>query len=246
MRRLILVITLAACTSGPRDTDAQQANDSRVPKGGDKSLMTAVLEVHGRMHQRFTATERMRTAIAVSDLLGAQREAQVVADLDEPDLLPVWKPYVEEIRASARAVVATHDPVAAARSMATLGRACAGCHQAAKAKPVVPRAEPPPSQPGLRGTMANHHWGAGLMWQGVVLPSDDRWQEGARALAAAPLTITAERDEPPHEIGIADDVARIRMLARRAETTGALDDRAELYGELLGTCVRCHQTIRDR
>ncbi len=205
-----------------------------------------MLAISGRMHERFAATNRMHYAIALSDLDRAHREAQIVADLDEPDVLPAWQPYITDIREAARVVIATADPIAAARTMAGLGRACARCHQASNAKLDLAGTPMPPADPKLRASMASHQWAAGRMWQGLISPSTKHWNEGASVIEAAPLSIAAEIDQPPHGLGIADDVARIRMLARRAQTVTDLDSRTELYGQLLGACVRCHATIRDR
>lgn len=246
MRNLIIAILLAACTAGPRTSDPQVAPSTHAPPRGDKPLVQAMLEVRGRMHERFAATNRMLYAISTSDLMRAQREAQLVADLDEPDLLPIWKPYVDDIRASARTVIETKDITAAADTMAWLGRACARCHQQASAKIAFKDDPAPPPAKELRTTMESHQWAANRMWQGLLAPSTERWNQGARALAAAPLAITAEVAEPPHSLGIADDVSNIRILARRAQTTTELDARTDLYGELLGTCIQCHRTIRDR
>jgi len=55
----------------------------------------------------------------------------------------------------------------------------------------------------------------------------------------------AEGDLPPEQ-GVSDDVARVRLLARRALAATTIDARANLYGELLATCAGCHMTIRDR
>jgi len=240
---LALSLPLAGCTAGPRGSESQRSEPQ--PGSGVKPLAQAVLEVFGRMHERFAATNRMHHAIALSDLGRAHLEAKLVADLDEPNLLPEWQPYVAEIREAARAVAATDDPIAAARTMAMLGRACARCHQAANAKLDLVGDPMPTAAPELRVTMATHQWAAGRMWHGLVSRSTKSWLEGARALEGAPLAITAEVDQPPHGIGIADDVARIRVLARRAQTTVELDARTELYGEVLSTCVSCHATIRD-
>ena len=245
MRSVLVVLGLViGCTSGPRSSDLPPAETQ--PTVGDKSLVQAMLEIQGRMHERFAAANRMQYAISLSDLGRAHREAKLIADLDEPDVLPMWKPYVDDIRGAARAVMATEDPMAAARTMASLGRACARCHQAAKATLELAQDPMPPTEKKLAATMASHQWAAGRMWQGLMAPSTERWLEGARALEGSPLAITAEVGEPPHALGIADDVARIRMLARRAQTTTELDARTEVYGDLLGTCVRCHGTIRDR
>ncbi len=89
--------------------------------------------------------------------------------------------------------------------------------------------------------MAAHQWAVARMWEGVIGPNDERWNAGAKALQRAPLTIAAETGE----LGIADDVVLIRLYARRAIVTRAMSERAELFGQLLGTCARCHATIRD-
>jgi hypothetical protein len=141
---------------------------------------------------------------------------------------------------AARAVVASEDLVEAAGATALLASRCASCHAAISAKVVFPKEAAPKDDPRLPTQMASHRWAVARMREGVVGPSNERWLEGARTLAKAPLTLTAESDE----LGIADDVARVRLLARRALTTKP-GERGALYGELLGTCARCHHTIRD-
>jgi cytochrome c553 len=196
------------------------------------------------MHTRLSATRRIERAIAFGDLAAARREAGVVAKLDEPDLLPAWRPYVDQIRASAAQIELAESLVAAAKTSALLGRRCAQCHDAAGAKIVFPKQAPPPSGPKLGSYMASHQWATERLWEGLVGPSNERWLEGARALALAPLAIVAEGDLPP-DLAVGDDVARIRLLARRAQAAKAQDDRAALYGDLLATCAGCHATIRD-
>lgn len=242
---LVACSVVAGC-SQPARSPAPAPGAPQADRGSAKPLGQAVLETHARMHQRYVATHLIHQALALSDLGLARRQAQVVADLDEPDALPQWQPYVAEIRAAARQVVAAEDPVVAAAQLAQLGRSCARCHVAMDAKIAFASEPRPPADEQLRSTMQSHHWAASRMWEGLFAPSNDRWQEGARTLEAAPLTITAELGEPPGELGIANDVARIRLLARRALETDQLDARATLYGELLGTCVGCHHVIRDR
>lgn len=66
------------------------------------------------------------------------------------------------------------------------------------------------------------------------------------SLPRLPRRGAAEARTPGHDLGIADDVAEIRALARHARDVDELDARARLYGDLLATCVRCHAAIRDR
>jgi hypothetical protein len=223
--RILLVVALASCEvlAGPPDL-ADQVRDAR-----------------DRMHKRFAATTRMEHAIALGQLDRAREEARLVNALDEPDMLPEWKPYVDRIRATAREVVAAPDTVQAARSTARLGRQCAACHEASRAKIVFPK--PPATLPGAKlGTqMVSHDWAAARMWEGLIGPDDARWLEGARRLSEARIDIAAEAGS----LGIADDAARVRLLARRALVPRSQSERAELYGDLLATCAHCHFVIRD-
>ena len=214
-------------------------------KAPPQDLPTKVREVRDRMHARLAATRQIERAIAFGDLDAAHREAGTVAKLDEPDLLPAWRPYVDQIRASARQIEQAQGLVAAAKTSALLGRRCAQCHEATGAKIVFAKEAPPPAGPKLPSHMASHQWATARLWEGLVGPSNERWLEGARALAQAPLAIVAEGDLPP-DLAVGDDVARIRLLATRAQQAKAQDDRAELYGDLLATCARCHAKIRDR
>ncbi len=234
---LATVLILTACvTACQADADP----------GRERDLAQQLIEIRGHMHIRFAATSGIRMAIAYGDLRRAQTEARIVATLDEPEILPQWRPYVDNVRAAAFQFTNSKDTVAAAKQLAILGRRCAQCHEAVPAKLVFAKVAIPKGDPKLASTMAGHQWATARMWEGLIGPSNARWNEGATALAKAPLAITAEGEVPGRELGIAGDVARIRLLATRAQKANTLDDRVEIYGDLLGTCAHCHDTIRDR
>ena len=201
-----------------------------VPK---RDLPTKAREIHDRMHARLAATRRIERSIAFGNLEAAHADAGYVARLDEPDLLPAYRPYVEQIRASARQIELAQDLVAAARTSALLGRRCAQCHEASSAKVVFATEAPPAAGVKLPSHMLGHEWAIGRLWEGLVGPSSERWLEGARALTRAPLAIVAEGDGLPPDLAVGDDVARLRLLATRAQAAKTQDDRAALYGDLL-------------
>lgn len=209
-------------------------------------LPARAIEVRDRMHERFTATRRLELSIAFGQLDAAHAEAATIAAVDEPGILPAWRPYVEQIRATAREVEQTTNLTAAARTSALLGRRCAQCHEASSAKLTFAKEAPPPTGPKLPNKMASHQWAASRLWEGLIGPSPERWEEGARAMAGAPLTIVAEGDNLPPDLAVSDDVGRIRLFATRALAARTGDERATLYGDLLSTCVGCHAKIRDR
>ena len=208
-------------------------------------LPTMVREVRDRMHARFAASRRIEHAIAFGNLELAHREAGSIVKLEEPELLPEWRPYLDQIRATARQIELAPDLVATAKMSALLGRRCAQCHEAASAKIVFPKEAPPPAGVKLPSHMAGHQWATSRMWEGLIGPSSDRWLEGARAMTKAPLAIVAEGDNLSPDTAVSGDVARLRLLGTRAQVAKTQDDRANLYGDLLATCARCHAKIRD-
>ena len=236
MALLTTAVVAGSCQTSARDSLVSSQNTS---------LATAVEAAHRRMHVRFGAALRIEQAIAHSDLERAHAEAHTLAELDEPDALPTWRPYFEAIRDAARQVESTTGSVGAAQLTATLGRRCARCHQASAARIVYPAEPAPARDPRLALQMVSHQWAATQMWQGLIGPSDDRWLAGARALTTAPLNIVAQSATPMSELDV-DDVARVRLYANRALTMGSQDARGELFGTLLATCAHCHAVLRDR
>ncbi len=133
----------------------------------------------------------------------------------------------------------------AAQLTGTLGMRCAHCHQATGSKIVLPAEPRPPEDPLQAPQMTGHQWAAAQMWEGLIAPSDERWDAGARVLTTVPLNIVAQAVTRTSDV-VVDDVARVRLLANRALATKPLDDRAELFGKLLATCAHCHALLRDR
>lgn len=232
MRWSAIVVVLAGCL--------------RMDEASDRALAADVQTVHANMHARFAAADAARRALESGDLVKVRAAAGIIGSLTDPEILPEWRPAFATLRTAANELAATRDPVAAARALAALGSRCGDCHRAMHAR-ITPPANPPvPSTGSLQSVMATHAIAARRMWTGLVASTDSEWQAGAVALERAPITIVAEGDVPGHELGIAADVERVHLLARRAQSATTPQDRADLYGELLATCAACHHTIRDR
>lgn len=226
--RVYLCLLLAAC-----GIEAESSKPSK--------LVDDVKAIEQRMHARFENVQRVERGVVTGNLDEVHAGARVLASLDEPQALPAWQPYVAAMRAAAQDLLRADDTVMAARLTAELARQCGRCHAAIGAD--IALREPPKPDPGpkLADTMQSHQWAVARMWEGLIAPSEERWSAGAAALQRAPLTYVAESGE----LGIADKVMAIRQLARRASTLSSQTERAELYGQLLGTCATCHATIRD-
>lgn len=232
-----LALALASCQI--------EARDPGVGVGPGRDLADAVVAANHRMHQRFTAAQRLELGVVHGDLAGAHADARELAEIDQPDALARWQPYFASIQDAARQIEDSPGIVGAARLTAALGRRCARCHEAIGARIVFPAERAPTGDPRLVVQMVGHQWAAEQMWQGLIGPSDARWLAGARALSQAPLHIVAQAVTPSSELDV-DDVARIRLYARRAEAAGSQDARADLFGAMLGTCAHCHAVLRDR
>lgn len=206
------------------------------------AFVAQVRAVAQRMHARYAGAQRLEQAIARSDLERTRLEAHALSILDEPAVLPTWRPYFEAVAESARQIEAAGDVRAAAAQFAVLGMRCAHCHDAAAAKIVL---VPPAGPPSGRVGMVEHQEAALTMWEGLMAPSDAHWLAGARALTTVPLTMVARAATPGFEDD-GDDVARVRLYAQRALETPPGDARADVFGSLLGTCAHCHALLRDR
>ncbi|HEY5944780.1 MAG TPA: hypothetical protein VIV40_04785 [Kofleriaceae bacterium] len=222
-----LVVLLAACGLDAESKPATIADSARA--------------VQQRMHVRFASVQQIEQGIVASKLADVRTAARTIAALDEPEVLARWQPYLASVKTAAQDLARAEDVVDASRLAAELGRQCARCHQAIGGR-IAFRGQPrPDTGTKIQDTMAGHQWAAARMWEGLIGPNDEHWLAGANGLQHAPLTFVAESGE----LGIADDAALVRLLARRAVTLKTQAERAELYGNLLATCASCHSTIRD-
>jgi mono/diheme cytochrome c family protein len=236
MRSIVVVAcVLTGCEFGASDT---------APTMQTGEVEAALLATHHRMHVRFESAKQIEQAILWGQLDNAHDEAKVLAELDEPGVLATWQPYLDDVQATAREIRRATDLGAAARAVGTLGQHCAACHVALSAEVVLPVEPPPTVDLRVGATMPAHEWAARQMWEGLIGPSDERWLRGASALESVPLNLVAKAVTPisPNDI---DDVARIRLYAKRAATTSA-SDRGALFGTMLATCAHCHALLRDR
>jgi len=215
------------------------------PRSELAGLTVAMATAHRRMHDRFDAARQIEYAVARGDLPGAITNAHVIANLDEPDFLPAWKPYIASVRDAAHQIELAGDLDAAGVRTGALGLRCAQCHEALNAKLVLPDNLRPSTNQALASQMLDHQWAAMRMWDGLIASSTPRWEEGSRALTTIPLNMVAQAVTPSSQ-GDLDDVARVRLFANRAPSAKTDAERADLFGTLLGTCAHCHALLRDR
>lgn len=245
-----IAVFAAACSAKSEPTPKDEPGSAAPPPPAVAAIDAApaappdAASLKQHMHEHFAAVSELQRAIARGHLDDARQHAKWLVEHDER-LLEGWKPFVDEMRAAASGVVAAPDLPTAGALAARLGRACSSCHEARRA--VVTFAwEPAPAEgPTLQVQMKRHQWAAARLWDGLVGPSDELWNQGSSVLAGAALDATAAAGGAPRG-DIAALAAKVRQLAKRATAVTGHDERATLYGELLSTCAGCHQLVRPQ
>jgi hypothetical protein len=202
--------------------------------------------MHADMQAHLDAIVAIRDALIAGDLATAQAKARWIVEDQTVPGIATWQERAAEVRSRAAGVVDATSIEAAAGPAAELARACGRCHADHSVLPPRAAAEPPPLGSDRVPHMLRHHWAAERMWEGLVGPSEERWNAGVAELAETPL----HREEldlgPTAASHITDLAAQVHQLA--AEASGipatAWDARAALYARFLATCADCHQTMR--
>jgi cytochrome c553 len=129
----------------------------------------------------------------------------------------------------------------AARATAKVAAACGDCHQGLEAEVSFEADELPPEGGDVTTHMRRHAWAAARMWDGMIVPSGVVWDEGAEALAVAPLTPAQLEVDIEVLADVSAMEAEVHELAATATGITSQGERADLYGRFLGTCASCHQ-----
>jgi cytochrome c553 len=159
-----------------------------------------------------------------------------------------WGPHIREMQSAATSAAAAQDLETAAFAVASMSLTCGKCHEAVGAEPSVPalgaRGLPPPEHIESVPHMLRHHWAVEQMWIGIINPSEDSWNEGVEALEISPLEPQKMTDNAEMTANVGDWAKAVHEIGTKAAQAGDWDSRAELYGELLSTCARCHHELR--
>jgi cytochrome c553 len=180
------------------------------------------------MHAAFDAVDKVHEALEKGDLPEAVKEGQALrASVETQEIPASWEPHLQRFDAAAAALIEADDPAEASARAAELVAACGGCHAALQATVVLPEPEEPA---GPDAPMQLHAWAVKRMWEGLVMPSEDRFLRGTATLALLP---TCERDP--------ERCQRFRQVVQRSHVAQTDEQRVELYGRLLATCSDCHR-----
>jgi cytochrome c553 len=196
------------------------------------------------MHEHLARVTTMQEAVIRGDLEAAVEPAKWIANHQETEGLPAGsESFVLNMKRQASAVAAA----AEAQDLKNAGVAtamtisyCGSCHAAAKVTPqMAEQAKPTASNP-VAAHMLEHQWATDLMYQGLTMPSEERWQKGLAAMQGSPL---ADK-ELPKDTKLTKEIAaleaKVHELAAKAKVTTDLGTKVALYGEYLAGCAGCH------
>ena len=151
-----------------------------------------------------------------------------------------WFRWIAEIQEVAKMTAEVNTLESAASGVATIGRICGDCHQS-HSVPITYIATDfhPAGRPGtLQYRMSRHRWAADRMWEGLIGPSDESWQAGARELASVsaepPVTVPALPAE------FSRDLVRVQEIGQLAVEAETPEQRAAVYASFLSRCAGCH------
>lgn len=196
------------------------------------------------MHRHFSRTVDIQTGILVGDLERVRSAAEWLASYRGIEAEnSSGAVHLQTVREEAYRISRAAGLDSVARAAGTMAAACGSCHRATNGGPnfVVGSDYPEGQTPG--GTMIRHLWAADRLWEGLVGPSENAWEAGARALGeewTSSGDVVQTSSAPEQAQGY---VTAIQELARIAVNATTQEARGEVFGEILGTCNRCHQVI---
>jgi mono/diheme cytochrome c family protein len=230
---LFVALTHAMPAPGP----SVEAADDQQPLQLD-SARAALMKAH--YHDAIAVQD----AVIRGDVPAAARAAASLAAAPAPKGLPAAAmPYGPALTLAAGHAAAATTVKSAADAVASIFSTCGACHASAGVRPALPV----PFRDdvgGVVGHMLVHQRAIDRLQQGLILPSDVLWRQGAEDLKNAPL----KRAELPRDDVLTRDVTaaetRVHRMAEEAIATTEPTMRIRQYAQFLTTCAECHSAHR--
>ncbi len=240
-----LIFASGACKKDlPRMEPPKPLAAPPAPPPADDHVGSFAADPHGHMKDHFVRAIKMQDAILVANLGEAQAQGRWLASHEEGDVPENWRPYLKTFKSESGLVANAATIEDAAAAVSHIVAVCGDCHAANHFKPKVGSS---PVIGGARNVKA--HMTAQLdaldrLWDGLMIPSDQAWQEGAALLARVAVPEKALEKEGLDKADSAKVLGETlrRLSASAAKATKA--DRPQTYAQLLTTCVACHVAVR--
>jgi cytochrome c553 len=240
--RILAFPLLVACTAGSAEPNPPPPplpvpeRPAEVPRDPVLPVRDALVRMH--MHESFDLLRAIERLLIRGQLDEAKQFAHAIASAPPERGLGAFEPHAARVRERAAALALAKDVDAATERVSQLAAACAGCHAATGALAAAdsyPAA--PADEPTLEARMARHRWAADRMWEGIIADADEPWRAGLGVLASSSQWAN---DLGKERAGHARRLQQVAQAARRADSSGTPEQRAQGHGELLATCAGCH------
>lgn len=233
---LILLPLVAACSKPATTTAPASSADIRITSDVSAGKGTDA------MHARLDRLTYARDAYASGRTEAARASLADIAEGASPGMTPedLRVPMQDLLEAASSGAASTTDQEVAS-AIAQSARACGECHELAGKKIGFAQVEMPPAD----AVMARHMWAADRMWESLIGPDAGAWFQAHSALGPAekgpvPLPDGASLDLRAKAAGIR---TRLYGLVEAGAGDATLEERAGLYGNVLGTCAECHTEV---
>jgi hypothetical protein len=248
-----LLLAAGACkkeppAAAPPASPAPPPADPAPPAASAPAKDTVVsftADPHRHMKEHFTRATKMQDAVLAGNLSQAQAQARWLANHKEetPDS---WQPYVMTFQSEASAVADAKSIDQAAAAVGRLAADCGDCHAAHKAKPHIGSSPIVGPAGSVKEHMTAQLEALDRLWDGLMIPSDQAWTEGAKLLAKVAVSQRSLQkeglDKADSATVLAESLRQLSASAAKATTKG---ERSTTYAELLSTCVACHVSVRN-
>jgi hypothetical protein len=238
---LLAMLTVSACKAANPSEKAGMDGAPEIPTAAPSEAAEATIRASMQGHDKHG--DAMRDAMVRGDLDGAKGEAKLLAEMRlTGPVSGLFQHLLDSMKDAAARASGANDLKEATHDVGVLGKTCGDCHSVF-GRPGMIVGQPAAPASGVRASMQRHQWAAEQLWEGLVVPSDDAWSAGALALEDASLTpesLTPGKSPVPR---VGELTRTVHDLGRQAADVERADTRADLYGQMLGTCAECHKWL---
>jgi cytochrome c556 len=196
------------------------------------------------MHRNLSKTVDIQTSVVQGDLEKAQKAAVWLLNHENQIPFPATaREHEAEMLGYAAVISRATDLSSVAVQTGKLAASCGSCHQAVEAGPQFVVGGRSPNGDSQEAQMVRHLWAADRMWEGLLGPSEEAWQAGARALAETEPALAQAYRASTRSGGSRMFLSEVNNVAKDALEATGQEGRAEVYGKMLNTCNRCHSAV---
>jgi cytochrome c553 len=198
------------------------------------------------MQDHFGQASQARDAVVRGQLALAEAPLIWLGQHSFPKNLPAeWRPHIDRMQRAALDATQGSTLTAAADGVAALAFECGACHKAQGRGPKLEPSDwteldeaskPPAAQAALEQRMHKQLWGIERMWEGLVIPSDVAWQQGA-------LSLSELKAHPNVAAKLRARLQRVRALGAEARAAGDAYARSQAYARVVAECGSCHAEL---